>query len=254
MAEGEERFSKARLEAFSDGVIAVIITIMVLDLKAPESAAPAALVKLWPSFAIYLFSFVFVAIYWINHHNLLMSARRVTASLIWANNALLFSLSLIPFATAYIAATDIAPFPTMVYGALQLTCALAFNLVVSTIGAQRRTDGEFVAGFRPRRTQDLVSLGVYAMATALAPFSPIGALALFVLVALAYFVPGLVVEISQRRRRRRGTFLKRTRPVAGRARFVVSEPWRRPRRCRSGSGRTALRTPPAPSPRPSTCR
>ena len=205
MAEGEERFSKARLEAFSDGVIAVIITIMVLDLKAPESAEPAALVKLWPSFAIYLFSFVFVAIYWINHHNLLMWARRVTASLIWANNALLFSLSLIPFATAYIAATDIAPFPTMVYGALQLTCALAFSLVVSTIGAQRRTDGEFVAGFRPRRTQDLVSLGVYAMATALAPFSPIGALALFVLVALAYFVPGLVVEISQRHRRRRGT-------------------------------------------------
>jgi uncharacterized membrane protein len=101
MAESEERFSKARLEAFSDGVIAVIITIMVLDLKAPESAEPAALFKLWPLFVIYLVSFVFVAIYWINHHNQLTSARYVTARLIWANNALLFALSLIPFATAW---------------------------------------------------------------------------------------------------------------------------------------------------------
>src|SRR5271166_3157693 len=118
--------------------IAVIITIMVLDLKPPQSAEPAALLKLWPSFAIYLFSFVFVAIYWINHHNLLVAARHVTASLIWANNLLLFCLSLIPFATAYVAETDIAPFPTMVYGALQLACALAFHLLVSAIAAQRR--------------------------------------------------------------------------------------------------------------------
>ena len=109
MAEGEGRFSKARLEAFSDGVIAVIITIMVLDLKAPESAEPAALLKLWPSFLIYLVSFVFVAIYWINHHNLVVAARHVTARLIWANNALLFCLSLIPFATVYVAGTDLAP-------------------------------------------------------------------------------------------------------------------------------------------------
>ncbi len=77
MADTEERFSKARLEAFSDGVVAVIITIMVLDLKAPESAEPAALLRLWPGFAIYLVSFMFVAIYWINHHNLLTAVRYV---------------------------------------------------------------------------------------------------------------------------------------------------------------------------------
>jgi hypothetical protein len=92
MADGPGRFSKARLEAFSDGVIAVIITIMVLDLKAPQSEEPAGLLRLWPSFLLYLVSFTFVAIYWINHHNLLTEARRVTASLIWANNALLFCL------------------------------------------------------------------------------------------------------------------------------------------------------------------
>ena len=198
MAESEGRFSKARLEAFSDGVIAVIITIMVLDLKPPESHEPAALLKLWPSFAIYLFSFVFVAIYWINHHNLLIAARRVTATLIWANNALLFCLSLIPFATAYVGDTRMAPFPTMAYGALQLACALAFSLVVSTIAAQRRDEGDFMAHFRPRRTQDIAALVVYAAGTALAAFSPYGALGLYVLVALAYFVPGLIAEIAER--------------------------------------------------------
>lgn len=199
MAESEERFSKARLEAFSDGVIAVIITIMVLDLKAPESAEPAALFKLWPLFAIYLVSFVFVAIYWINHHNLLTAVRYFNARLIWANNALLFLLSLIPFATAYVGDTDMAPFPTMVYGALQFACALAFNVFVSTIGADRRDDDEFMRGFRPRRVQDLAALVVYGVGAALALFSPAAALVLFVLVALAYVVPGLLAGAARRR-------------------------------------------------------
>lgn len=198
MAELEGRFSKARLEAFSDGVIAVIITIMVLDLKAPESAEPAALFRMWPSIAIYLFSFVFVAIYWINHHNLLIAARHVTASLIWANNTLLFCLSLRPFATAYIADTGIAPFPTMIYGALQLACSLSFFLIVKTIEAQRRDEGEFMAAFRPRKALDVAGLIVYALGTALSLFSPTGGLTLFVLVALAYVVPGLVAERARR--------------------------------------------------------
>jgi uncharacterized membrane protein len=204
MAEAEGRFSKARLEAFSDGVIAVIITIMVLDLKAPESAEPAALLKLWPSFLIYLVSFVFVAIYWINHHNLVVAARHVTARLIWANNALLFCLSLIPFATVYVAGTDLAPFPTMVYGALQFACALAFFLLVSTIAAQRRDEGEFMAGFRPRQAQDIAGLAVYALGAGLAAFSPIAAIAVYVLVALTYVVPGLITERTQRLKARRG--------------------------------------------------
>jgi len=200
MADTEGRFSKARLEAFSDGVIAVIITIMVLDLKAPESAEPAALLRLWPSFAIYLVSFVFVAIYWINHHNLLVVARQASARLIWANAALLFCLSLIPFATSYVGNTHMAPFPTMMYGALQFVCALAYSLLASTIGAQRRDEGEFMSGFRPRRALDSASLAVYALATALALVSPTAALVLFVLVSLAYVVPGLMAELSHRRR------------------------------------------------------
>ena len=202
MAETEERFSKARLEAFSDGVIAVIITIMVLDLKAPESAEPSALLTLWPGFAIYLVSFVFIAIYWINHHNLLTSVRYVNARLIWANNALLFCLSLIPFATAYVAETDVAPFPTMVYGALQFVSAIPYNLLVAAIGAGRRDDDEFMTVYRARRRQDFVVLAVYLIAMALALVSPVGALVLYALITLSYVVPGLVAEAGQRRRSR----------------------------------------------------
>jgi uncharacterized membrane protein len=199
MAEMEGRFSKGRLEAFSDGVIAVIITIMVLDLKAPQSAEPAELFKLWPSFLIYFVSYGFVAIYWINHHNLLVQARVVTASLIWVNNALLFCLSLIPFATAFVAATDIAPLPTVVYGALQLACALAYRALAAVITAQRRDEPEFVRHARGRRTQDFAGLAVYVLATAVAAFSPIVAIVLFVAVALAYVVPGLIAERAVRK-------------------------------------------------------
>ncbi len=200
MAESEGRFSKARLEAFSDGVIAVIITIMVLDLKAPETAEPVDLFKLWRGFAIYLVSFVFVAIYWINHHNLLTQARHVSARLIWANNALLFCLSLIPFATVYVAATQMAPFPMLVYGALQFACGLTFFSIFSVIVAERRDDAEFVAASKSHRAQNLASLACYAIATGVAAFSPVGALTLFVVVALVYVVPGLFEQISHHRR------------------------------------------------------
>ena len=203
MSDSFGSFTKARLEAFSDGVIAVIITIMVLELKAPEDAEPQALLKLWPSFSIYLVSFVFVAIYWINHHNLLSEARRVTSSLIWANTALLFCLSLIPFATAYVGATHAAALPTVVYGALQLACGLAFTLTFATIAAERADDAEFQRAVAPRRLQNVVALAVYALATALAAWSPGGALALFVLVAIAYVVPDLLAEAAKRRARRK---------------------------------------------------
>jgi uncharacterized membrane protein len=125
VSESFGSFTKARLEAFSDGVIAVIITIMVLELKEPESAAPATLIALWPNVAIYLVSFVFVAICWINHHALLSGIERTTSAEIWANNCLLFCL-LTPFATAYIGSAGLAPLPTAVYAGLQLACAAAF--------------------------------------------------------------------------------------------------------------------------------
>ena len=197
MSEPAESFSKARLEAFSDGVIAVIITIMALELREPESAEPADLLKLWPSFAIYLVSFVFVAVYWINHHRLLAEVPRVTARLIWANNALLFCLSLIPFATAYVGKTNLAPFPTMVYAALQLICALAYHLVLSTIVRDRR-DAVFLT---ETRRQDYAAMAAYLAAILVAPFSPITTVAFLVAVLVTYVVPGLLAQVRERRKR-----------------------------------------------------
>jgi len=194
MAQAENAFSKARVEAFSDGVLAVIITIMVLDLKAPETDDLAGLAKLWPSFAIYVVSFAFVAIYWINHHAIMMAARQATPSLIWANNALLLCLSLVPFATAYVGATHISPLATMIYAALQFACGVAFTLTYSTIVAQRRDDTEFMAAARARKVQNRAAIAVYGVSILVAAVSPVSALALFVAVAVAYVVPGLFNE------------------------------------------------------------
>ena len=202
MSDTEGAFSKSRLEAFSDGVIAVIITIMVLELKAPESAEVGDLLKLWPSFAIYLVSFVFVAVYWINHHSILTLATRITPGIIWANNILLFCLSLIPFATAYVANTNLGPLPTEVYGALQLACSAGFALTFNTIVDQRRDDSEFMRTLvARRRRKNWLSVGAYALAVVAATVSPLSALAIFVAVLVAYVVPGLFSDRQREGRR-----------------------------------------------------
>lgn len=202
MSDTEGAFSKSRLEAFSDGVIAVIITIMVLELKAPESAEVGDLLKLWPSFAIYLVSFVFVAVYWINHHSILTLATRITPGIIWANNVLLFCLSLIPFATAYVANTNLGPLPTEVYGALQLACSAGFALTFNTIVDQRRDDSEFMRTLvARRRRKNWLSVGAYALAVVAATVSPLSALAIFVAVLVAYVVPGLFADRQREGRR-----------------------------------------------------
>ncbi len=181
-------FTKARLEAFSDGVLAVIITIMVLDLKAPRTGEPAVLLRLWPSFAIYLVSFFLTTLYWINHHSLMTQARHVTAGLLWANSGLLFGASLIPFATAYVAETRLAPFPTAVYAGLQCVCAVAFNVVFRMIALQR-DDEAFHRHARIRRRQNWVAVAIYGVSTVVAVFSPIVAMLLFTAVAIAYVAP-----------------------------------------------------------------
>ena len=191
MAESVGPFSKGRLEAFSDGVIAVIITIMVLVLKAPEGAEPEALLKLWPAFAIYVVSFVFVAIYWINHHSVLATAKTVDPALIWANSMLLLFLSLIPFATAYVAETHAAPLPTFVYGIVQFFCALSYWAISAVILGLRRDEPAFVAAAKARRLKDTISLAVYVAATLLALWAPLAAMAIFVGVAAAYVLPTL---------------------------------------------------------------
>jgi len=191
MSSSEGSFSKARVEALSDGVMAVIITIMVLELKAPDSGEPSDLVKLWPSFAIYLVSFFLLMIYWINHHGLMAQARRITAGLLWANGGVLFSTSLIPFSTAYVAQTRLSPFPTAIYAGLQCICGIAFNMMFHSI-ARQRDDEAFRRRTRIRRRQNWLAIGVYAVSAVVALFSPIVAILLFTSVSLAYVAPPLL--------------------------------------------------------------
>ena len=194
-------FSKARVEAFSDGVIAVIMTIMVLDLKAPHSGDPGALVGLWPSFAIYFVSFFLIALYWVNHHSLLAHARHMTTTLLWANVVVLFVASLIPFATAYVAETRLAPFPTAVYAGLQCGCAIAFNGLFRTIAVQGE-DEVFHGRARIRRRQNRIAVGIYAVATVVALFRPGIAILLVTAVALAYIAPAFLLRVRGQERAR----------------------------------------------------
>ena len=124
---------KDRLAAFSDGVIAVIITIMVLDLKIPHSADLEALAELLPVFASYVLSFVYVAIYWNNHHHFFQLVPRVNGAILWANIHLLFWLSLVPFATAWMGENQFAPVPTAAYGVALLMTAIAWYVLQTTI-------------------------------------------------------------------------------------------------------------------------
>jgi uncharacterized membrane protein len=125
--------SPNRLEAFSDGVIAIIITIMVLELHAPHEPTWPALARLWPVVLSYVLSFIYVGIYWNNHHHMLHLTRRVTGGILWANLHLLFWLSLTPFTTAWMGETHFAAVPTAVYGAALLACAIAYYILQLTI-------------------------------------------------------------------------------------------------------------------------
>ena len=184
---------KDRLLAFSDGVIAIIITIMVLELKAPHGADWADLAKLTPVFLSYILSFTFVAIYWNNHHHLLYTLSRVNGTILWANLHLLFWLSLIPFATAWVGDNPFAPVPTAVYGIAFLMPGCAYYLLVR---AMLRVEGpqSTLARAVGRDLKGKGSLAVYAAGVAVAFIEPRGAIALYVAVALMWLIPDRRIE------------------------------------------------------------
>jgi uncharacterized membrane protein len=184
---------KDRLLAFSDGVIAIIITIMVLELKAPHGAEWADLLKLAPVFFSYVLSFAFVAIYWNNHHHLLYTLSRVNGTILWANLHLLFWLSLIPFATAWVGDNPFAPVPTAVYGVAFLMPGCAYYLLVR---AMLRIEGpaSTLARAVGRDLKGKGSLALYAAGVAVAFVEPRGAIALYVAVALVWFIPDRRIE------------------------------------------------------------
>lgn len=178
-----------RLEAFSDGVIAVIITIMVLELKLPRDTTLVALRNLAPQFLSYLLSFLVVAIMWVNHHHLIHAARRADARLLWSNNTLLFWMSLVPFVTAFMGNNYRDPRAVGLYGVVLTLCSLSFVLLRSAI-VQHHSDNQDVADYhRGVQYKNLKSMLLYGASVPLAYVDVRISFFIFAFVALSYFLP-----------------------------------------------------------------
>jgi uncharacterized membrane protein len=185
--------TRGRLEAFSDAVIAIVMTIMVLELVPPDGTALEDLVPLWPVFLAYVLSFANLAIYWNNHHHLLQAARTVSGRVLWANMLLLFWLSLVPFGTAWIGDSQLAAMPVAVYGVILIMAAISyFFLVRALIAAPGQT--ETLAAAIGRDQKGKVSPILYAVAIVIAPFLPALSFAIYVLVAAIWIVPDPRIE------------------------------------------------------------
>jgi len=182
-----------RLEAFSDGVLAIIITIMVLELKLPHGADLAALQPLLPVFSSYVLSFIYVGIYWNNHHHLFHSADHVSAGILWANLHLLFWLSLFPFATGWMGENHVAPTPTAVYGVVLLMAAIAYYLLQRAIVA-RQGRNSLLASALGRDWKGKLSPIIYLAAIPLAFLSPWIASGLYTFAALLWLIPDRRIE------------------------------------------------------------
>lgn len=180
--------TKGRMEAFSDGVLAVIITIMVLEMKAPRGAALTALRPLLPTFFSYVLSFVYVGIYWNNHHHLLHAAQHVTGGILWANLHLLFWLSLTPFATAWMGENRFAPWPVAFYGMLLLLAAIAYFILTRALIARHGSESMLAISIGSDRKGKL-SVVIYAVAIPLSFVQPWIAFGLYILVAVMWLVP-----------------------------------------------------------------
>jgi len=185
--------SKGRLEAFSDGVIAIIITIMVLELKVPHGADFAALRPLAPVFASYVLSFVMIGIYWNNHHHLFHAVERVTGSILWANLHLLFWLSQIPFVTGWVGENHFAPLPTAFYGGVCLMSGVGYYFLVQAILAHHGRESR-VAKALGRDFKGKVSVLLYMVALPAAFANRAIAWAIYVLVAAIWFIPDRRIE------------------------------------------------------------
>ena len=185
--------SKGRLEAFSDGVVAILITIMVLELNVPHGADLAALNKLTPIFLSYVLSFVFLGIYWNNHHHLLQVAKHVNGNVLWANLHLLFWLSLIPFTTGWMGENNFAQLPVALYGVVLWTSGLAYYILAQTLISLHGNDS-LLATALGRKVKEIISLVCYTMAILVSFFNTGIALAIYVFVACIWLVPDKRIE------------------------------------------------------------
>jgi uncharacterized membrane protein len=185
--------SKGRLEAFSDGVIAIIITIMVLEMKVPEGTDWHALEHLLPIFLSYVLSFVFIGIYWNNHHHLLQATKRISGGILWANLHLLFWLSLVPFVTGWMGENHFEALPTALYGVVLLASAIAYTILQTMIVRLHGTDST-LAGAVGRSTKEKLSLALYIGAIPLAFVHESISHLMFVAVALIWLIPDRRIE------------------------------------------------------------
>jgi uncharacterized membrane protein len=186
--------TKTRLEAFSDGVIAIIITIMVLELKIPHEATLHALGELAPVFVSYLVSFVFVGIYWANHHHLLHTLHKVNSKVIWANMVLLFFLSLIPFSTGFIGETRFDSIPVATYCVNLLLCAIAYTILQNCIMSSSPHSSMLSLALKKQGRKGAVSLVIYLASVVCAFFYPYVSCVLVVLTAIMWVVPDKNIE------------------------------------------------------------
>ena len=185
--------SKSRLEAFSDGVIAILITIMVLEFRAPHSADLSALEPLAPTFLVYVLSFIYLGIYWNNHHHMLHAADHITGAALWPNLHLLFWLSLFPFATSWMGENHFAPVPTATYGVVLLMAGVAWKILQAAIIRHDGPHSKLRAAVGHDRKGNL-SLALYVVAIPLAFVQPLLAEALYVSVAMIWLIPDRRIE------------------------------------------------------------
>jgi uncharacterized membrane protein len=177
-----------RIEAFSDGVMAIIITIMVLELKAPHDPTPTSLARMWPVLFAYVLSFLIIAIYWVNHHHLLHMVTRVDATVLWANINLLFWISLVPWVTVYLGDNHALPFPVALYATVSLAGALSWFLLRVAI-ARRYHESEFDRLNKRMARKNLIAILIYIIAIIVAfIYTPL-ALILIATPAAMYFLP-----------------------------------------------------------------
>jgi uncharacterized membrane protein len=185
--------SKGRMEAFSDGVFAIILTIMVLELVAPHEANLAALIPLAPVFLSYVLSFVFLGIYWNNHHHLFQAVKQVNGKILWLNLHLLFWLSLIPFVTAWMGETRFAAWPIALYGIVLLFAALAYYILARGLVSLHGEDSVLAAALGGD-FKGKISVVIYAVAIPVAFLNSWIAFAMYVLVAVMWLIPDRRIE------------------------------------------------------------
>ncbi|MBI1327882.1 MAG: DUF1211 domain-containing protein [Alphaproteobacteria bacterium] len=184
---------KGRLEAFSDGVLAIIITIMVLEIKVPHNESWQALLPLWPIFFSYLLSFIYLAIYWNNHHHMLQATHKVNGKILWANLHLLFWLSLIPFTTGWMGENHFAANPAALYGVVLFMAAIAYWILQKAILAEHGPES-LLADALGRDIKGKISPILYALAIAASFYNQWVAIGLYILVALLWLVPDRRIE------------------------------------------------------------